>query len=130
MPVPVRRGSALSPYHDAIRIAGAFELPARDERVPERRIRRLVDQVHPYLAGWAPDTNVDIRSGRAGLRPATPDSLPFIGPVPGHRGLYIAAGHGMLGVTVAPATAEGIADIVTSRHIPESMLPFQLAGRI
>ncbi|MDH6287154.1 NAD(P)/FAD-dependent oxidoreductase [Rhodococcus sp. NM-2] len=120
----------LSPYHDAIRIAGAFELPARDERVPERRIRRLVDQVHPYLAGWAPDTNVDIRSGRAGLRPATPDSLPFIGPVPGHRGLYIAAGHGMLGVTLAPATAEGIADMVTSRRIPESMLPFQLAGRI
>ena len=120
----------LSPYHDAIRIAGAFELPARDERVPERRIRRLVDQVHPYLAGWTPDTNVDIRSGRAGLRPATPDSLPFIGPVPGHRGLYIAAGHGMLGVTLAPATAEGIADMVTTRRIPESMLPFQLAGRI
>ncbi|PQP13161.1 NAD(P)/FAD-dependent oxidoreductase [Rhodococcus opacus] len=120
----------LSPYHDAIRIAGAFELPARDERVPERRIRRLVDQVHPYLAGWAPDTKVDIRSGRAGLRPATPDSLPFIGPVPGHRGLYIAAGHGMLGVTLAPATAEGIADMVTSRRIPESMLPFQLAARI
>ncbi|MFC9839572.1 NAD(P)/FAD-dependent oxidoreductase [Rhodococcus sp. NPDC127530] len=120
----------LSPYHDAIRIAGAFELPARDERVPERRIRRLVDQVHPYLAGWCTDADVDIRSGRAGLRPATPDSLPFIGPVPGHRGLYIAAGHGMLGVTLAPATAEGIAEMVTNRRIPESMLPFQLAGRI
>ncbi|NDV09952.1 FAD-dependent oxidoreductase [Rhodococcus sp. IEGM 248] len=120
----------LSPYHDAIRIAGAFELPARDERVPERRIRRLVDQVHPYLAGWTPDADVGIRAGRAGLRPATPDSLPFIGPVPGHRGLYIAAGHGMLGVTLAPATAEGIAEMVTTRRIPESMLPFQLAGRI
>ncbi|WP_186301121.1 FAD-binding oxidoreductase [Rhodococcus sp. WB9] len=33
------------------------------------------------------------------MRPATPDSLPSIGPVPGHRGLYIAAGHGMVGVT-------------------------------
>ncbi|MDV6281968.1 hypothetical protein R3Q59_15795 [Rhodococcus jostii] len=53
-----------------------------------------------------------------------------MGPVPGHRGLYISAGHGMLGVTLAPATAEGIADMVTSRRIPESMLPFQLAGRI
>lgn len=119
----------LSPYHDAIRIAGAFELPARDERIPEQRIRNLVDQVHPYLAGWAPDARVDARAGRAGLRPATPDSLPFIGPVPGHHGLYIAAGHGMLGVTLAPATAEGIADMITTRRIPESMLPFQLAGR-
>ncbi|WP_128970002.1 NAD(P)/FAD-dependent oxidoreductase [Rhodococcus opacus] len=120
----------LSPYHDAVRVAGAFELPARDERVPERRIRLLLNQVHPYLAGWSPDADVDIRSGRAGLRPATPDSLPFIGPAPGHRGLYIAAGHGMLGVTLAPATAEGIAEMVTTRHIPESMLPFQFAGRI
>ncbi|MDI9938619.1 FAD-dependent oxidoreductase [Rhodococcus sp. IEGM 1351] len=48
------------------------------------------------------------------MRPATPDSLPSIGPVPGHRGLYIAAGHCMLGVTLAPATAEGIAEMVTS----------------
>ncbi|MFC9556365.1 NAD(P)/FAD-dependent oxidoreductase [Rhodococcus sp. NPDC056960] len=119
----------LSPYHDAIRIAGAFELPSRNERVPERRIRLLVDQVRHYLTEWGADVGSDIGAGKAGLRPATPDSLPFIGPVPGRRGLYIAAGHGMLGVTLAPATAEGIADMVTTGHIPESMLPFQLAGR-
>ncbi|MFF2110093.1 NAD(P)/FAD-dependent oxidoreductase [Rhodococcus koreensis] len=41
----------LSPYQNAVRIAGAFEVPASDERIPERRIRLLLDQVQPYLAG-------------------------------------------------------------------------------
>ncbi|WP_455566896.1 FAD-dependent oxidoreductase [Rhodococcus koreensis] len=56
--------------------------------------------------------------------------MPFIGPVPHHSGLFIATGHGMLGVTLAPATAEGIAEMVTTHRIPEAMLPFQLSGRI
>ena len=33
----------------------------------------------------------------ASLRPATPDSLPLLGPVPGQNGLYVAAGHGPSG---------------------------------
>ncbi|MFW2240913.1 FAD-dependent oxidoreductase [Rhodococcus opacus] len=48
---------------------------------------------------WASSCRSSEHCARTGLRPATPDSLPSIGPVPGHRGLYIAAGHGMLGVT-------------------------------
>ncbi|WP_185564696.1 FAD-binding oxidoreductase [Rhodococcus sp. KBW08] len=120
----------LSPYLDTVRIAGAFELPANDESITNRRIRNLVDQARPYLSGWTPDADLDISTGRAGLRPSTPDSLPFIGPLPGHNSLFVAAGHGMLGVTLAPATAEGIAELVTSNSLPSHLLPFQLAGRI
>ncbi|WP_158635061.1 NAD(P)/FAD-dependent oxidoreductase [Tsukamurella asaccharolytica] len=120
----------VSPYNDAVRIAGAFELPAQDDEITGRRIRSLVEQARPYLSGWTPDVDVDVSVGRAGLRPSTPDSLPFIGPVPGRDGLFVAAGHGMLGVTLAPATAEGIAEVITTKRVPSHLLPFQLAGRI
>ncbi|SEE22582.1 D-amino-acid dehydrogenase [Rhodococcus jostii] len=121
----------VSPYHDSLRIAGAFELPSADETtIPTRRIRTLIEQTRPYLSERAPHTAADLHPTHAGLRPATPDSLPFIGPVPDHTGLYVAAGHGMLGVTLAPATAEGLAEMLTTHRIPEPMLPFQLAGRI
>jgi D-amino-acid dehydrogenase len=39
----------------------------------------------------------------------TPDGLPVIGPLPGRDNVLVASGHGMLGVTLAPATAEVVA---------------------
>ena len=41
----------------------------------------------------------------AGVRPASPDGLPIIGPVPGREGLIVASGHDSAGVMLAPGTA-------------------------
>ena len=44
----------------------------------------------------------------------TPDGLPLIGPAPsGVRGLFVAAGHNMLGLSMAPATGKLVAELVT-----------------
>jgi D-amino-acid dehydrogenase len=40
------------------------------------------------------------------MRPLTPDGLPVIGRLPGLANAWVASGHAMLGVTLAPATAE------------------------
>ena len=48
-----------------------------------------------------------------GWRPMTPDSLPLIGQSPGLENVYLAAGHGMLGVSMAPATGRLIAELMT-----------------
>ena len=45
-------------------------------------------------------------SGRAGVRPATPDGLPIIGPAPGVEGVTIATGHDAVGMMLSPGTAE------------------------
>jgi glycine/D-amino acid oxidase-like deaminating enzyme len=50
-----------------------------------------------------------------GFRPATPDNLPYIGPWPEMRGLWIAAGHEGLGITTATGTARLLADLMTGR---------------
>lgn len=119
----------LSPLAKGVRIGGFFELPGSGNDVPSRRVEQLIEQTRPYMGGWMPDS-AEVKVGRGGLRPSTPDSLPFIGPVPGQDGLYVAAGHGMLGVTLAPATAAAMSSIIVDRVIPEHVLPFQLAGRI
>lgn len=118
----------LSPLREGVRIAGAFELPGKDEEVHGRRVRQLVEQTRPYVDGWQPN-NLVVDKGRAGMRPATPDSLPFLGPIPGHDGVFVAAGHGMLGVTLAPASAEALTTMIVDRVVPHELLPFQLAGR-
>ena len=40
-----------------------------------------------------------------GHRPSVPDSVPVIGPVPGHEGLFTCFGHGHCGLTAGPASA-------------------------
>lgn len=50
----------------------------------------------------------------AGLRPKGADSRPFIGPIPGLEGLFVAAGHYKLGIGLAPITGEIIRDLMLS----------------
>jgi D-amino-acid dehydrogenase len=51
-----------------------------------------------------------------GWRPMTYDGLPIIGPAPGARNAFIAAGHGMLGVSTSPATGKLLAELATGRE--------------
>lgn len=115
----------ISAYRDGTRFAGFLELPGRNTDVSGRRIKQLVHGALPYLAEWRPaEGELEGEHGWAGMRPATPDGLPCIGPVPGAEGVLVAAGHGMLGVTLAPATANLIAEFITSKRQPPDALPF------
>lgn len=48
-----------------------------------------------------------------GLRPSSPNNYPYVGPIISHKGLFINAGHFRNGLTLAPATAEIISNIIT-----------------
>jgi D-amino-acid dehydrogenase len=118
----------LSPLAGGLRIAGFFELPARKPEPNPRRIAQLLDEAAGYLADWRPGPIV--QTGWAGLRPATPDSLPFVGPIGGAHGLIVATGHGMLGVTLAPATGEAVAELVITGSVPTELAPFRIGRRL
>jgi glycine oxidase len=73
------------------------------------RLRALAADLLPALAD-APQLEV-----WAGLRPSTPDGLPFLGPSPVHSNQFIAAGHYRNGILLAPATAHVMAQIVLGK---------------
>lgn len=52
----------------------------------------------------------------AGLRPATEDGLPLIGPVPGYENAYVATGHYRSGLQFSPATAVVMRELVAGVH--------------
>jgi D-amino-acid dehydrogenase len=54
----------------------------------------------------------------------TPDGLPLIGRLPRSRHVFVAAGHNMLGLTLAPATGRIIADMVTGHKPDVDIDPF------
>lgn len=72
-------------------------------------IERLAAICRAISPALAPERIV---AAQACWRPVTRDGLPLIGPVPGARGAFVATGHGVWGILLAPATGEAIADLV------------------
>jgi D-amino-acid dehydrogenase len=116
----------VSSYQDAVRIAGVFELGREDARVDRRRIAAMVATVEPYFERWRP-SGEPAELEWAGLRPMTADGLPLIGPAPAVPGVFVATGHGMLGVTLAPATAALLAPLVLEGRTASELEPFRPA---
>ncbi|HTX07348.1 MAG TPA: FAD-dependent oxidoreductase [Solirubrobacteraceae bacterium] len=106
-----------APYDGAVRLAGMLELSGMDDSLKRRRLEAVYRAARAYLSGWQPG---DAELEWAGLRPMTPDGLPIVGAVPGHPGAFLSTGHGMVGVTLAPATAALLAPLVlTGQSAPE-----------
>ena len=61
------------------------------------------------------------------MRPLTPDGLPVIGRAPGFDNLFVATGHAMLGITLAPVTGLAIAELVLGSPSSFDLQPFNPA---
>jgi D-amino-acid dehydrogenase len=109
------------PLGGATRVAGTMELDGRHDRFDPRRIEAIVAAASPYLEGvrWAERT-----AEWVGPRPMTPNGLPIIGAVDGARRVVVAAGHNMLGVTLAPGTARAVAQLLTAGEADVDLAPF------
>jgi glycine/D-amino acid oxidase-like deaminating enzyme len=121
-----------SPIDGVTRIAGTMELSGNDNHLDWRRIVAIARGSRAYLGPWFehPDELVGlIRDPWVGSRPLLPDGLPVIDRLPGHDNAFVTTGHGMLGVTLAPATGKALTDYVLSRRRPAVLVPFQF-GRL
>lgn len=115
---------ALSPFRDGVRIAGVLELGGRTVAASRAHGVELARSAAPYVTGWEPTSGM-LSEFWAGLRPTTPSGLPVIGGVPGAEDLFVAAGHTMLGVTLAPATAHVLTPLVLRGERRRELVPFE-----
>lgn len=110
-----------STFGDSLRIAGIFDLTGLDLTLRPRRIETIVSSSLPYLRDWRPE---ETELEWTGLRPYPSDGLPIVGPVPGRPGLFLATGHGRMGITLAPATGKLLADVILDGAEPPELEPF------
>ena len=118
----LERKVAITPYPDATRIAGTLELVARDDGVSPRRVAAILAAARRALPLPA---DAAITPAWSGLRPCTPDGMPIIGRVPRFENLTLVAGHQMLGLQSAPATAQLAADLVRGTRPSFDPAPFR-----
>ena len=100
---------AISVFDEGVRVSGTLELGARSLALSARRLEAITAAARKALPGW--EMPAQPRDW-AGMRSLSPDGLPFIGPVPGVDGVHLAAGHGTLGITLAPLTGELLAGML------------------
>lgn len=78
----------------------------------------------PALAG------AEVVGHWAGLRPGSPEGIPYIGPVPGLAGLWLNCGHYRNGLVLAPASCQLFADLLLGREPIIDPAPYAPEGRI
>ena len=98
------------------RIAGTAEFNGENWDILERRVRPLIAWCEEHF----PDVSTESCVPWAGLRPMMPNMMPRVGPGKTDRVFY-NTGHGHLGWTLSPATADAIGAVVTARFKTNSM---------
>jgi glycine oxidase len=114
-------GAYLVPRSDGRLLVGAtVEEAGFDVRVTARGVRGLLDAALLALPSLG---ELTVAETWAGLRPGTPDGLPYLGET-ALGGYYVAAGHYRNGILLAPATAMLVADLLEGKAaVPAAFSP-------
>ena len=115
----------LTPMADVLRLAGTLELAGFDESISLSRVQAILDAAREYLPDLDLDTLEPIEIWR-GLRPCSPDGLPYIGRTPRYDNAVIATGHGMLGISLAPITGKIVSQITSKQTTEFNLVPLSV----
>jgi D-amino-acid dehydrogenase len=102
-----------TPFPDRLRLAGTLDLTGLDTSIDQRRTGAILRAAGRNLTGLAGRPIIDLW---AGLRPCTSDGLPVLGASSRCRNLFLATGHAMIGLALAPASGRAVAELVTGER--------------
>jgi D-amino-acid dehydrogenase len=86
-----------------------MELAGLDESINPIRVRGIAAAVQKYYPDFGPQDFEGVQPWR-GLRPVTPDGLPYVGRSVAAKNLVVATGHAMMGVSLGPVTGKLVTD--------------------
>jgi D-amino-acid dehydrogenase len=102
---------AVTPMTGSLRVGGTMELAASDPQPKPRRIRGIIQSFCSTYPSFQPEDFSEAQVW-TGLRPVSPDGLPYLGRTRHLTNLFVAAGHGMMGLSLGPITGQIIADLI------------------
>jgi len=105
-------------------VGASLAASLREDSEHPETVRGLARRACRFVPGLA---GVPVVATWSGVRPVTPDGHPLVGPVPGLAGLWVAAGHGPIGVLAAPATARMLAEHLVDGRPDPAAAPFDPA---
>jgi D-amino-acid dehydrogenase len=116
---------AVTPWHHLLRIGGTMEFTGNNSIVLIKRMEGIFKSVKTFYPGlkieFPPKDQI-----WTGLRPVSPDGLPYIGKAGNYENLLVAGGNAMLGISEGAAAGLIISDIVEKRSTPIDISAFKV----
>ena len=106
---------AVTPMDSALRFGGTMEIAGISETINPARIRGIVNAVPSYFPEFTPDDFAEVKPW-SGLRPCSPDGMPYVGRFRSYENLSTATGHAMMGLSLGPITGKMMAEILHNEH--------------
>ncbi len=111
---------AVTPMRSSLRFGGTMELAGLDSKINPSRIRGIVKSVPEFFSEFT-KAHFDSVQPWCGLRPCSPDGLPYLGRSDRFNNLTIATGHAMMGLSLGPISGKVVADVIDGKQPPFDM---------
>jgi D-amino-acid dehydrogenase len=106
---------AVTPMGASLRFGGTMELSGLDASIDPARVRGITRAATRYYPALA-EADFEGVPASCGMRPCSPDGLPYVGRSARHDNLCTATGHAMMGVSLGPITGQLVAEIVSGEE--------------
>ena len=116
---------AVSPYGDHIRFGGTMEIAGTDQSVNKNRVKGIFEAINRYYPDFQAKFPEENKIWK-GLRPCSPDGLPYIGFAPNYSNVLVNCGHSMMGVSLAPASGKIVAELHQQKDASMEIFGFEV----
>ena len=116
---------AVTPMDGFTRFSGTMEIDKINHKINPIRVNAIANSASKYYHGLQISTQ-DKEAAQCGLRPVTPDGLPYIGKTSQYNNLTFATGHAMMGWSLGPATGKLVSEIVSDKKASLDLSPFHV----
>jgi len=114
---------AMTPMNGFTRFAGTMEFSGINSTIKQQR----VDAISNAAKAYYPEVEireVEKQNAQSGLRPVSPDGLPYIGKSEKYTNVTFATGHAMMGWSLGPATGKLISEIISEHKLSMDISAF------
>ena len=102
---------AVTPMGETLRVGGTMEISGLNEDISPVRVRGIIDSFCRYYPEFTPADFDGVQPWR-GLRPCSPDGLPYVGRTAKYDNLSLATGHAMMGMSLGPITGKLVSGLL------------------
>ncbi|WP_456461624.1 NAD(P)/FAD-dependent oxidoreductase [Lutibacter sp.] len=117
--------TAVSPMDGFTRFGGTMEIAGINTKINKIRVAQIAKNATVFYPNIK-ITNEEIQDADYGLRPVSPDGLPFIGRAKSLKNVSFATGHAMMGWSQGHATGKLISEIISDKKTSLNLDPFSL----
>ena len=116
---------AITPWGNKLRIGGTMELSGINDKVLVNRMQGIYDSAKDFYPGLKIDFP-PVEKIWTGLRPVTPDGLPYIGRAGKYENVFFAGGHAMLGISQGTGTGKLVSEMIAQKKCSIDITAFDI----